>query len=239
MRRHAARFALLCLPVLLAACAGGGTRTAERRLSPEVAAMYAEVPDGEIIIPAVKPQWLPDRNVRAEVPYWGPERPGTIVVDPHAKYLYHVLPDHRAVRYAIAVGKEGLGFSGSANVAYTREWPRWTPTANMLRREPELYGPWRGGMEGGLDNPLGARALYLYRNGKDTRFRIHGTAYPWSIGGEDTAGCIRLYNQDIIHLEQVVQPGARVIVLRESESGRGTVPPENLSDGALLPPPAG
>lgn len=213
------------LILLLAAC---GPRTAglPPGLSPETVAMYQAVPDGEITIPAVPEKWLSDDKARTEVAYWTKERPGSIIVDPHARHLYYVLPDDRAIRYAIAVGKEGRGFSGNATVAYTRAWPRWTPTANMLRNEPELYGPWRGGMEGGLENPLGARALYLYRNGRDTRYRIHGTAYPWSIGEADSAGCIRLYNQDIVELERKVKPGAHVVVLSEAQSGKGTVPPE-------------
>lgn len=216
------RLAVLLLPLALAACAGN--RTAPPTVSRELQAMYAEMPDGDITIPAVPAKWLSERNKRVEVDYQGGQKPGSIVIDPHDRYLYYVLPDQRAIRYAIAVGKEGRGFTGNANVAYTREWPRWTPTQNMLRNEPELYGPWRGGMEGGLDNPLGARALYLYRGGKDTRYRIHGTAYPWSIGGADSAGCIRLYNQDIVHLEQLVKPGARVTVLSEADS-LGVVPP--------------
>lgn len=234
------RQSLLILPLLLAACAAPRAQAPALPpgVSPATVAMYQTLPDGEITIPAVPPQWLSDQRARTEVGYWGPEKPGTIVVDPHARYLYYVQPDQRALRYAIAVGKEGRGFSGNATVAYKRDWPRWTPTANMLRREPELYGPWRGGMEGGLDNPLGARALYLYRGGKDTHYRIHGTAYPWSIGQEDTAGCIRLYNHDIIDLEERVKPGSRVVVLSETQSGRGTIPPENLATAALMPPPA-
>src|SRR5690606_29991595 len=101
--------------------------------------------------------------------------PGTIVVDPHARVLYHVLEGGLATRYGIAVGREGYGFSGSANVRRKAEWPGWTPTANMIRREPDVYGPYAGGMPGGLENPLGARALYLYRGNRDTMYRIHGT----------------------------------------------------------------
>jgi lipoprotein-anchoring transpeptidase ErfK/SrfK len=123
-----------------------------------------------------------------------------------------------ATRYGIAVGREGYGFSGSANVRRKAEWPGWTPTANMIRREPDVYGPYAGGMPGGLENPLGARALYLYRGNRDTMYRIHGTNSVSSIGRATSAGCIRLFNQDIIHLYDQVRPGAPVRVRTRAES---------------------
>ena len=101
------------------------------------------------------------------------------------------------------------------------QWPRWTPTANMIKRNPEHYAKYANGLEGGIRNPLGARALYLYRDGKDTLYRIHGTNEPWSVGKAASSGCIRLYNQDILDLYKRATAGARVVVLDKSQSGKG------------------
>lgn len=221
------RLLALLAGVGLAGCANRGDviTTMDDQLSPELMAMYGPVEDGEFLIPAVPARALPQENVRQEVDYWADAAPGSIVVDPGAKYLYYVLEGDRAIRYAIAVGEEGRGFSGSAVVPVKREWPSWTPTQNMIRRDPEQYGPYAGGMEGGPDNPLGARALYLYRNGRDTMYRIHGTNDVYSIGHATSAGCIRLYNQDSLDLYARVEPGTRVVVLAESSAGQWTVPP--------------
>ena len=179
---------------------------------------YDAVVDGDITIPAVDPVYLSEPNRRATVSYSGGEAPGTIVVDPHAKFLYFVEGGGQATRYPIAVGREGRGFSGSATINRKENWPGWAPTANMLRTEPEVYGPFAGGIPGGVASPLGARALYLYRGGADTRYRIHGTNDLSSIGNAGTAGCIRLFNQDIIHLSQRTPMGTRVVVRSYEES---------------------
>jgi lipoprotein-anchoring transpeptidase ErfK/SrfK len=222
--------ATLFLPVL-AACAQTASDPAPTtpqqlpQADPELQMMYGAVEDQGETIPAIPDQYLSERNKRQQVDYWTEEKPGTIVVDPFARFLYLVMPDDKAMRYGVAVGEQGRGFSGSGNIPFTREWPRWTPTQNMLKRDPELYGPHRDGMEGGIENPLGARALYLFQNGKDTLYRIHGTNNPWSIGKATSAGCIRLFNQDILDLHERVQAGTKVIVLSEEESGKGTFPP--------------
>ncbi|WP_128254858.1 L,D-transpeptidase [Falsirhodobacter deserti] len=179
---------------------------------------YAAVQDGEYLIPAVNPAFLTPEKVRTEVAYSGPESPNTIVVDPFTRRLYYVLPDGRAMRYAVGVGPEGKAFRGNARIGMKREWPSWTPTQNMIRTQPELYAEYASGLPGGLENPLGARALYLYRNGRDTYYRIHGTIDDRSIGRANSAGCIRLFNQDIIDLYNRVEPGARVKVRTEAES---------------------
>ncbi|KRA96468.1 hypothetical protein ASD83_15240 [Devosia sp. Root685] len=157
----------------------------------------------------VDPQWW-----RQEVAYFTTERPGTIVVDTPAHYLYLVMENGRALRYGIGVGKdEALLFRGDATIGRKAEWPRWTPTRSMIAREPDRYGPYAGGMEPGPTNPLGPRALYLYKNGADTLFRIHGTTEPYTIGTNVSSGCIRLMNQDIIDLYSRVPSGTRVTVI--------------------------
>ncbi|AXC48503.1 L,D-transpeptidase [Paracoccus suum] len=178
-------------------------------------------PNGEPVpIPAVNIAYLTERNRRQQVPYNGPEAPGTIVVDPYSRFLYHVMEGGQAMRYGVAVGKAGTGFSGSATIQRKAAWPSWTPTANMVRTNPELYGPVKNGLKGGLDNPLGSRALYLYNGGKDTYYRIHGTMDPSSIGKATSAGCIRLFNQDILDLFQQVPIGTAVRVRSPEESRR-------------------
>jgi lipoprotein-anchoring transpeptidase ErfK/SrfK len=145
------------------------------------------------------------------------ELPGTIVVDPNARYAYLVMEGGRALRYGVGVGKEeGFNFQGEAVIARKASWPRWTPTPDMIAREPDRYGKYAGGLDGGAGNPLGPRALYLYRNGRDTLYRLHGTVEPWTIGTMASSGCIRFLNQDIIDLHRRVPVGAKVVVLPAS-----------------------
>ncbi|MDP3961074.1 MAG: L,D-transpeptidase [Pseudorhodobacter sp.] len=193
MHFNLSRLLALVAVFFLAAC--GDKPVSRAALQP-----YDAVQDGDILIPEVDPKYLRGTMARAEVDYAGTEAPDTIVVDTFARRLYYVLEGGRAIRYAIAVGREGLAFHGSAHVGRKEEWPSWTPTANMLRTQGEIYRDYAGGMPGGLMNPLGARALYLYRNGGDSHFRIHGTADDTSIGRATSAGCIRLFNQDILDL---------------------------------------
>lgn len=136
---------------------------------------------------------------------------GTIHVFPSYFALYHIRGRGMAREYHIAVGDEGRNMSGTTTIRRKEEWPSWTPTQNMIRREPEVYGEFAGGMPGGGDNPLGARALYLYRNGRDTMYRIHGTPQPWTIGQAVSSGCIRLTNDDVMELYPQVDIGTRVI----------------------------
>lgn len=204
-------FAILALP-LLAACAG----TTQKQ--PDVVAGYEGIQDGEFFIEPVPAQYLYEGNRKVEVAYTGPEAPGTVVVDTFARKLYLVNEGGTATRYPIAVGREGLTFRGTGVIGRKAEWPSWTPTANMIRTRPDLYAAYAGGLPGGLTNPLGARALYLYRGNRDTMFRIHGTADAASIGHATSAGCIRLFNQDAIDLYNRVPNGTRVKVRSEAES---------------------
>ena len=140
-------------------------------------------------------------------------KPGTIVIDPKAKFLYLVESPFSARRYGIAVGKEGLEFKGTATIQTKREWPRWIPTKEMIEREPAHYAKYENGMDGGPGNPLGARALYLSQGNKDTHVRIHGTIQPWTIGSSASNGCFRMVNDHVIDLYNRVSVGTEVIVL--------------------------
>ena len=179
---------------------------------------YEAVEDAGYLIPEVEPRLFYEGAAQTEVPYAGDEEPGSVVVDTFARKLYYVRDGGMAVRYAIAVGREGLTFRGSGVIGRKEEWPSWTPTANMVRTRPDLYAEFAGGMSGGLDNPLGARAMYLYRGGRDSYFRIHGTIDNASIGHATSAGCIRLFNQDAIDLYNRVEMGAVVKVRSLDES---------------------
>jgi lipoprotein-anchoring transpeptidase ErfK/SrfK len=192
----------------LAALAGCSTDLGGRVFSDN----YASVRDAGYQIPAVPLSKLPRQYQRQIVKYQTDEKPGTIIVDTNAKHLHLVLEDGKAMRYGIGVGREGFEWKGTARIAMKREWPRWTPPAAMIKRQPEL-AKWRGGQPGGLDNPLGARALYLFNSGGDTGYRLHGTPEWASIGHAMSSGCIRLINQDIIDLYDRAENGAKVIVL--------------------------
>jgi lipoprotein-anchoring transpeptidase ErfK/SrfK len=187
----------------------------------DYAPMYAAVQDGDTTIPAVDVGAVDRQFLRQVVDYETVHPVGTVVVDPYARFLYLVMEDGKAMRYGVGVAKAGLEFEGEADVARKAAWPRWTPTPDMIAREPERYGPYAAGLDGSLDNPLGARALYLFQDGRDTLYRIHGTTEPWSIGKSVSSGCIRLFNQDILDLYARVPDGARVVVLGPQQSARG------------------
>lgn len=160
---------------------------------------------------AARPR-LDPRYRRQEVAYLGPEGPGTIVVDTGQRYLYYVQGGGSAIRYGIGVGEEGRTIKGRARIGRKAEWPSWTPTQNMMRRKPHLR-QYAGGVSGGLHNPLGAAALYLYRGGRDTMFRLHGTNEPWTIGQAVSSGCIRLTNEDIVDLYSRASVGTAVMIV--------------------------
>lgn len=153
-----------------------------------------------------------DRFLPQTVQFTG-YRPGTIVIDSKNKYLYLVERWGKARRYGIAVGQEGLEFRGTATIKEKQEWPRWIPTKDMIERQPAKYGRYKDGMDGGPDNPLGARALYLYQGNVDTHIRIHGTNQPWTIGSAASNGCFRMINEHVIELYDRVKVGAEVVVM--------------------------
>ena len=226
-----ARLLPIAAALFLGACAAAPVPPA----TPPVVPGYGGIQDGAFFIRPVEPELLPEYRRRAVVPYNGPEEPGTIVVDTYARKLYLVMEGGQAMRYATAVGRLGLAFKGDATIRRKVEWPSWTPTANMIRTRPDLYAAYSAGLPGGLSNPLGARALYLYRNGRDTYFRIHGTSEYDSIGRATSAGCIRLFNQDIIDLYGRVPLGTRVKSRTEAESLALEGPQMEDAAGYIIP----
>jgi lipoprotein-anchoring transpeptidase ErfK/SrfK len=155
----------------------------------------------------VKPEFVPQ-----DVEFTGYD-PGTIVIDTSARRLYLVESAFTARRYAIAVGREGLQFKGTVAVGDKQEWPRWIPTLDMQKREPKHYGQYKDGMPGGGENPLGARAIYLYDGKKDTHLRIHGTIAPQSIGTSASNGCFRMINEHVMDLYSRVKIGTKVVII--------------------------
>ncbi|MER8640093.1 L,D-transpeptidase [Mesorhizobium sp. M0701] len=178
--------------------------------SPDV--MYASLTDGGFNVPEVPYLKVKPEFRRQIVVDPTGEQPGTIVVHSQERLLYLVQPGGEAIRYGVGIGKDGFRWSGRANIQYGKEWPVWTPPPEMIARRPELV-KWQSGQPGGLDNPLGARALYIYQNGSDTGYRIHGSPEWWSIGQAMSSGCVRLINQDIIDLYSRVSKKNPVVVV--------------------------
>lgn len=158
---------------------------------------------------------IPRKFRRQEVSYRTAHQPGTLVIDTAHRFLYLVLGRGRAVRYGIGVGREGFAWAGVAEVARKAPWPQWIPPKEMVARDP-FAAKWAAGMPGGPKNPLGARALYLYSDGVDTLYRIHGTNQPSTIGHAVSSGCVRLLNADVVDLYNRVNPGTKVVVMGAS-----------------------
>jgi len=191
---------IVAAPLVVGGCVTGGG--------------YGYVSDGGFSIAPVDITAVDQGVLRTEVAWTGKEKPGSIVVNISQRRLYLVQDGGRAIRYGVGVGRsQGANFRGTAVVGRKEKWPHWTPTDNMVAAIPE-YRHYRSGMEGGTDNPLGPRALYLYRDGHDTFFRLHGTTEPDTIGTAVSSGCIRLFNQDIIDLYDRVPVGAHVTVVQ-------------------------
>ena len=176
---------------------------------------YGARVDEGFALPAIPIGEMPKHLLRQQVRYRSSHKPGTVVVDTKARYLYLVMPGGRAMRYGIGVGRAGFEWSGSAYIGWKQKWPKWTPPDEMIEREPKLakWSADNGGQPGGLSNPLGARALYLMQGGKDTLYRLHGTPNWRSIGTNSSSGCIRLMHQDVIDLYERVKTGAKVVVM--------------------------
>ena len=182
------------------------------------ASVYAAMDAGRFPIPAVRLSDIDPRYLRQIVYFPTREQSGTIVIDPHNHFLYLIQDGGRARRYGVGVGRQGFEWSGAAFIHDKQEWPDWYPPKEMIQRQPELarqMNELRGGlgMPGGPRNPLGARAIYLWQNNKDTLYRIHGTVEPWTIGKSVSSGCIRMINQDVVDLYQRTPVGSKVVVL--------------------------
>ena len=218
--KFATGFALVALGLLLGGCM-------ESTLAP-VDETNFKPRDKELLAHAPYAQaQIPEPYRRHIVDYHRKEAPGTIVVDTDARFLYFVQPGGKAIRYGITVGEEALVWSGVAKVGNMTEWPSWTPTAG----EHERLGNIPNFVSGGPHNPMGARALYLFANGKDTLFRIHGTNQPEYIGSAISSGCIRLTNEDVIDLYSRVKVGTTVVVIAPGQGDSPVNPRVAFSGG--------
>ncbi len=230
-RRFLGAAAVGAASVTLAACSTTGPGYYDQRPSfpePDAGAdygsyvsMYGPVLDEGYEVPGIPIQKMDPQFLRRVVPDPTGERPGSIVVDTSAHFLYLVLGGGQAMRYGVGLGRAGFEWAGRANVQWKQKWPKWTPPAEMIARQPELqiYSADNGGMPPGLTNPLGARALYIFQNGEDTLYRLHGSPEWNSIGKSVSSGCVRLMNQDIIDLYDRVPGKAPILVT----SGLGVV----------------
>jgi lipoprotein-anchoring transpeptidase ErfK/SrfK len=190
----------------LAGCASDAMSRAEAEK------LYAAAPDEKFPIPAVDVSKIDSKYYRRIVPYDSDEMAGTIIVDPKSYYVYRIEGDGKATRYGANVGREGFLWSGDAYVGRKAEWPTWTPPKEMIQRQPEA-AKYASGMPGGIDNPLGARVLYLYQNGAYTLYTIYSTSLPETIGTNLTSGCTGLLSQDMIDLYSRTSVKTKVVVL--------------------------
>jgi lipoprotein-anchoring transpeptidase ErfK/SrfK len=178
-------------------------------------AMYGQVRDTDFTLPAIPIGRIDPQYLRQEVDYPTNEKPGTVIVDTKGKHLYFVEPGGKAMRYGVGLGRDGFAWSGRGIVQWKQKWPRWTPPAEMVARQPDVrsFAADRGGMNPGLGNPLGARAIYIFKDGQDTLYRIHGTPDWQSIGKATSSGCVRMLNQDVIDLYDRVPAKAEIVVM--------------------------
>jgi lipoprotein-anchoring transpeptidase ErfK/SrfK len=185
---------------------------------PDYTAIYNEYPGERFAIRGFDYRKIKSVFLRQTVAYNGPENPGTVVVDTSTRHLYFVEEVGKATRYGVGVGREGFAWSGNARINMKRDWPDWIPPSEMVSRSPEIVAelqptPRGLGVPGGPRSPLGARAMYLFGEGRDLGYRIHGTTEPGTIGTSVSSGCIRMINQDIAHLYARVAIGTPVAVL--------------------------
>ena len=192
----------------LGALGVGGCATVDT----DVMALYGPVPDKKFPIPAADISKVHPKYYRKKVRYDSKEAPGTIIVDPKNYYVYRIEGDGAATRYGANVGRQGFLWSGDAYVGRKGEWPTWTPPREMIKRQPET-AKYAGGMPGGPENPLGARTLYLYQNGKYTLYTIYSSNDPETIGTNLTSGCTGLITQDMIDLYDRTPVKTKVVVL--------------------------
>ncbi len=199
----------------------GCTRTTKiaRPTAPTVsrsyALMYGPMPDERFPLPGINLKKVSPKFYRRQVEYPTDEAVGSIIVDTKNFYLHLVQEHGKAMRYGVGLGRAGFAWAGRARVGWKQEWPKWTPPDEMIARQPELqkYSADNGGMPPALDNPLGARALYIFQGKRDTLYRLHGTLEEWSIGKAVSSGCVRLLNQDIIDLYNRAPTHSPIVVV--------------------------
>lgn len=181
---------------------------------PQTARFYGKLDDDGHWLPAIPIESVSPKFLRKEVSYDSSEVPGTIIVDTQTRHLYLILGEGRAMRYGVGLGRQGYAWKGEGRIQYRKKWPRWTPSEAYVADKPDMkmFSASYGGLVGGINNPLGARALYIFDNGQDTLFRIHGTPDWKSVGKQASSGCIRMFNQDVIDLHGRVRDGAKIIV---------------------------
>ena len=183
--------------------------------NPVNSAIYGQVRDTDFTLPAIPISRIDPQYLRQEVDYPTKEKPGTIIVDTSTKHLYFIEPGGKAMRYGVGLGREGYAWSGRGVIQWKQKWPRWTPPAEMVSRQPDVraFSAENGGMNPGLGNPLGARALYIFNDGQDTLYRIHGTPDWQSVGKSTSSGCVRMLNQDVVDLYDRVPAKAEIVVM--------------------------
>jgi lipoprotein-anchoring transpeptidase ErfK/SrfK len=180
----------------------------------ELDARYATFEDGGHLVPGIPYRGIDPKFYRQRVVNPTGEAAGTVVVDTPNRFLYLVEPDGTAMRYGVGIGRDGFAWQGRGIIHWRQPWPRWKPPAEMIARQPDLekYSVANGGMDPGLQNPLGARALYIFQNGQDTLYRLHGNPEWQSIGKAVSSGCVRLLNHDIVDLYDRVPYHAPIVV---------------------------
>ncbi|MGV3549547.1 L,D-transpeptidase [Rhizobium sp.] len=212
----------------LAGCSSTPRERVEIRESPALvalraqgASLYAAKPDEQFPLPAIPYEKVDPKFYRQMVADPTGEAPGTLVVDTGSHYLYFTYPNGQAMRYGVGLGRAGFAWAGRGKIQYKRQWPKWTPPDEMIARQPELtqYSADNGGMPPGLDNPLGARALYIFQGKEDTLYRIHGSPEWWTIGKSVSSGCVRMINQDVVDLYTRVPDGTTIVVTDLSRPG--------------------
>jgi len=205
--RWSTAFVVASIGLIVAGCNSATIEVAsDANQTPRDKSLLAHAPYAQAVIP--------EQFRRHIVDFSGREKPGTVIVDTGERYLYYVMPNHKAIRYGVTVGEAGLAWSGTATVGRKAEWPDWIPTQEIQAR----LGPYPSRVAGGPRNPLGSRGIYLYEGGKDTLYRIHGTNQPEYIGQAISSGCIRMTNEDVIDLYSRVRMGATVVVLPPGRS---------------------
>jgi lipoprotein-anchoring transpeptidase ErfK/SrfK len=202
----------------------------------EGAVLYAAKADEQFPLPAIPYDRIDPRFYRQMVDDPTGEAPGTLVVDTGSHFLYFTYPNGRAMRYGVGLGRAGFAWAGRGKIQYKRQWPKWTPPDEMIARQPELakYSADNGGMPPGLDNPLGARALYIFQGKEDTLFRIHGSPEWWTIGKSVSSGCVRMINQDVVDLFNRVPDGTQIVVTDLSRPGVESV--DDVRDQEIYEP---